>query len=243
TSELLKVIGRSTFDLQPVFETLAENAVRLCEAEQAVIFRFDGQLLRAVAIHGFTDTDAEIVERNASGRGGGSASGRAACGECAVHIHDVLADPEFTYLTGQLPFRTLLAIPMLRANELLGVILIRRDAGPPFRHRQNTLIETFPDQAAIAIENARLLTELQTKNANLTEALEQQTATAEILRVISSSPTDVQPVFDAIVRSAVLLCGGVFGAAFRFDGENLHLAAHQNLPAVQSSFPMRAHPG
>src|SRR4029453_1466806 len=243
TSELLKVIGRSTFDLRPVFETLAENAVRLCEAEQAVIFRFDGQLLRAVAIHGFTDADAEIVERNPIALERGSASGRAALERRAVHIHDVLADPEFTYLTGQLPVRTLLATPMLRADELLGGMTIRRDEGLPFSDSQIALIETFADQAAIAIENARLLTELQTKNANLTEALEQQTATAEILRVIPSSTTDVQPVFDAIVRSAVLLCGGVFGAAFRFDGENLHLAAHQNLPAVQSSFPMLAHPG
>src|SRR4030095_9348447 len=190
TSELLKVIGRSTFDLRPVFETLAENAVRLCEAEQAVIFRFDGQLLRAVAIHGFTDADAEIVERNPIALERGSASGRAALERRAVHIHDVLADPEFTYLTGQLPVRTLLATPMLRADELLGVMTIRRDEVLPFSDSQIALIETFADQAAIAIENARLLTELQTKNANLTEALEQQTATAEILRVISSSPTD-----------------------------------------------------
>src|SRR6185503_9246923 len=159
-------------DLQPVFETLAENAVRLCEAEQAVIFRFDGQLLRAVAIHGFTDADAEIVERNPIALERGSASGRAALERRAVHIHDVLADPEFTYLGGQLPVRTLLAIPMLRANELLGVITIRRDEVLPFSDGQIALVETFADQAAIAIENARLLTELQTKNANLTEALE-----------------------------------------------------------------------
>ena len=124
------------------------------------------------------------------------------------------ADPEYTYGSRQVdPFRTVLAVPMLRADELLGVILIYRHEVRPFTDSQIALLETFADQAAIAIENARLLTELQAKNADLTEALEQQTATSEILRVISSSPTDVQPVFDAIVRSADQLCGAAFGAS------------------------------
>src|SRR5262252_8185942 len=214
TSELLKVIGRSTFDLQPVFETLAENAVRLCEAAQAVILRFDGQLLRPVATHNFTQGEREILERNPASLSRGSASGRAALERRTIHIHDVKADPEFTYLAGQIPFRTLLAIPMLRADELLGVIIIRRDEVRPFTDNQVVLMETFADQAAIAIENARLLTELQNKNASLSEALEQQTATSEILRVISSSPTDVQPVFETIAANALRLCTANFSAVF-----------------------------
>jgi GAF domain-containing protein/DNA-binding response OmpR family regulator len=247
TSELLKVIGRSNFDLQPVFETLAENAVRLCAAEQAVIFRYDGHFLRPVVIRNFTRDDAAVVEQNPIALGRGSASGRAALERRTVHIPDVLADPEFTYSVGQLPFRTLLAIPMLRANELLGVILIRRDEVLPFSDGQIALMETFAEQAAIAIENARLLTELQAKNADLTETLEQQTATSEILRVISSSPTEAQPVFDAIVRSASRLCGGEHAIVTRYDGQLLHLAAQHNprpgaAEEAEGLFPQRPSP-
>jgi len=238
TSELLKVIGQSTFDLQPVFETLAENAMRLCAAEQAVVFRYDGQLLRPVVIRHFTRDDATIVEQNPIVPGRGSASGRAALERRAVHIHDALADPEFTYLIGQLPFRTLLAIPMLRADELLGVILIRRDEVRPFTDSQIALMETFADQAAIAIENARLLTELQMKNADLTESLEQQTATSEILRVISQSPTDLQPVFDAVAESAARLCDSLDAYIFRREGDLLRLVAHHGSIPVQPTLPL-----
>src|SRR5262250_3288235 len=239
TSELLKVIGRSNFDLQPVFDTLAENAVRLCEAVQAVILRFDGQLLRAVATQNFAQEEREILERNPIPLSRGSASGRAALERRTIHIHDVKADPEFTYLAGQIPFRTLLAIPMLRADELLGVIIIRRDEVRPFTDGQIALMETFADQAAIAIENARLLTELQKKNASLTEALEQQTATSEILRVISSSPTDVQPVFETIAANALRLCRANFSAVFRFDGDLIHLAALHNMENPEGAEALR----
>ena len=244
TSELLKVIGRSTFDLQPVFETLAENAVRLCEAEQAVVFRFDGQLLRPVVIRGFADTDADLLEQNPITLDRGSASGRAALERHAVHIHDIRDDPEFTFLAGQIPFRTLLAVPMLRTDELLGVILIRRDEVLPFTDSQVSLMETFADQAAIAIENARLLTELQSKNADLTEALEQQTATGDILRVIGSSPTDVQPVFETIAARAKRLCDARECAVFTFDGELIHLVAHGETgadwaDALRTAYPRR----
>src|SRR4030095_15027437 len=209
TSELLKVIGRSTFDLQPVFETLAENAVRLCEGRHAQIFRFDGRVMRVVAGYNISRELRAFQEQYPIAPGRVSCVGRAALERCTVQIPDARSDPEYTYGSREVsPFRTLIAVPMIRAGELLGAINIVRYEVAPFTDNQITLIETFADQAAIAIENARLLTELQTKNANLTEALEQQTATAASLRVISSSPTDVQPVFDAIVRSAVLLCGG-----------------------------------
>src|SRR5262249_34946577 len=121
------------------------------------------------------------------------------------------------------PLRTVLAVPMLRAGELLGALIIYRLEVRPFTDSQIALMETFADQAAIAIENARLLTELQAKNADLTEALNQQTATAEILRVISRSPTDVQPVFDAIVESSVRLCGADYGNVGKLEGDIIHL--------------------
>src|SRR5262245_23380485 len=227
TSELLKVIGRSTFDLQPVFETLAENGVRLCEAERGFIYRFDGQVLRVVAAHNVSPELREFTERNPLAPGRGSGVARAALQRHTVHIHDVRIDPEYTYAAKNVEaIRTLLAVPMLRANELLGVILIYRHEVRPFTESQIALLETFAEQAAIEIENARLLTELQAKNASLTEALEQQTATAEILRVISRSPTDVQPVFEAIAESSVRLCRADYGGAYRLEGGMIHFGAH-----------------
>ena len=249
TSELLKVIGRSTFDLQPVFETLAESATRLCEAEQASIFRFDGELLRIVATRNLSAELREFLEQHPIPLSRESGSGRAGLERRAVHIHDVRADPEYAYRGRELaPYRTMVAIPMLRADELLGVIVVHRYEVRPFTDGQVALIETFADQAAIAIENARLLTELQTKNADLTEALEQQTATSEILQVISSSPTDVQPVFDTIVRSAVRLCDGLFSAVFQYDGELIEQVAQHNftpegLAEVRRLYPTRPGPG
>src|SRR5437588_6273868 len=244
TSELLKVIGRSTFDLQPVFETLAENAVRLCAAERGVIFRFDGQLLRVAEGYNVSSELREFLEQNPFAPGHQTVSGRAAFERRTVHIHDVLTDPEYTYGARQVdPYRTMLAIPMLRMNEMLGVIVIYRHEVRPFTDSQIALMETFADQAAIAIENARLLTELQTKNADLTEALEQQTATANILRVISSSPTDVLPVFDTIARNARRLCEAGSAQVITYDGELMRLQSLDNMrpertEILRSTFPM-----
>jgi GAF domain-containing protein/CheY-like chemotaxis protein len=243
TSEVLKVIGRSTFDVQPVFETLAEHAVRLCEAERGLIFRFDGQFLRFTVGHNVSPALVEFFAQNPMAPGRGSNAGRAALERRTVHNHDVLSDPEYSYGGHRVdPYRTVLAIPMLRADELLGVILIYRHEVRPFTDGQVTLMETFADQAAIAIENARLLSELQTKNADLTVALEQQTATSEILQVISSSPTDEQPVFDTIVRSARSLCEASFSVVFLAEEGQLKLAAVQGvdsagIAALQEVYP------
>ncbi len=243
TSELLKVIGRSSFDLQPVFETLAENAGRLCEAERSFIFRFDGQLLRVMAAHNASAEVRAFVEQNPIAPGRGGAAARAALWRRTVHVHDAQTDPEYSYGSRQVdPFHTILTVPMLRADELLGVILIYRHEIRPFTDSQIALLETFADQAAIAIENARLLTELQTKNTNLTEALEQQTATTEILRVISSSRTDVQPVFDTIAERAVKLCDAEIGVVSVIKGEYLQLVAMHGLAAERAAATRRAFP-
>src|SRR5262249_21151950 len=166
--------------LQPVFETLAENAVRLCEAEQGAIFRFDGRLLRAVVTHNLAPAQREVLERNPVAPGRSSGTGRAALERRTIQVHDVHAAPEYTDGGGQLSWRTLLAIPMLRANELLGTSSIQREEVRPFTDSQIALMETFADQAAIAIENARLLTELQARTDQLTRSVGELQALGEV---------------------------------------------------------------
>jgi GAF domain-containing protein/CheY-like chemotaxis protein len=245
TSELLKVIGRSAFDIQPVFDALVENAVKLCEAEQGNLFRFDGERLHIAATHNVPSRVRDYLAQHPITPGRHTATARAALQRRTIHIHDVLDDPEYTFGVLQVEqVRSVLAIPILRVDQLFGVILIYRHEVRPFSDGQIALMETFADQAAIAIENVRLFTELEAKNASLTESLEQQTATGEILRVISSSPTDVQPVFETILRSAVQLSGALFGLLYRFDGDLLHLVAHHAvapdvLEELQRVYPMR----
>jgi signal transduction histidine kinase len=231
TAEVLKVISRSTFDLQPVLETLVENATRLCGAESGLIWRFDGEVFRAAADYGVSSELKEFWERNPIRPGRGSVTGRAALERRTVQIPDVLADPEYQLAESQKVggYRTLLGVPMLREGVLIGVFGLQRYAAKPFTDKHIELVKTFADQAVIAVENVRLFKELEARNRDLTEALEQQTATSEILRVISSSPTDLQPVLDTIATTAAQLCDAHNGAIFRFDGEVFRLAATYNV--------------
>src|SRR6266446_941199 len=246
TSELLKVIGRSTFDLQAVFETLAENAVRLCEAERSFIFRFDGQYLRVVATHNASAEIRAFVERNPIAPGSGSATARAGLERRTVHVLDAQADPEHTYGGRQVdPFRTILTVPILRADELLGVILIYRHEVRPFTDSQIALLETFADQAVIAIENVRLFDKVQARTRDLTEALEQQTATSEVLQVISSTPGELEPVFQKMLENATRICGANFGSMSLYDGDCFRNVAIYNVPdayAKQMQVPIHPHP-
>jgi len=225
TAELLKVIGRSSSDLELVFTTLAENAVRLCQAEQASVFRFDGQVLRAVVIRKLSDAQRDFLEENPLPFGRGSGAGRAAVERRTVHIHDVQADPEYTYGTKAF-FRTLLAVPMFRGNELLGAISIQRDEVRPFTDNHIALMETFADQAAIAIENAGLLSELRERTAELTRSVGELKALGEVGRAVSST-LDLQTVLHTIVTRAVQLSGTGGGFIYEYDDatETFHLRA------------------
>ena len=175
-------------------------------------------------------------------------TGRAVLDRAPVHVHDLpAAGDEFATgrtMAEQLGFHTILAIPLLREGEAIGALMIRRTEMRPFTDKQIELLRTFADQAVIAIENVRLFEEIRARNREVTEALAQQTATSEILRVISTSRTDVQPVFETIVRRAVVLCGGLFANVFRFDGNLLHFVASHNIvpghvELLRAKYPMR----
>jgi len=251
TSEILRVISTLPAAVQPVFDVIARSARRLCGAADASIFRLEGDLARLVAHDG-------SIESRTVGEFAIPLVGpwrRLVESAQILHLADVQAEfhefPEISENARRLGFCAVLGVPLLREGVVIGSIHLRRREAQLFTARQISLLQTFADQAVIAIENVRLFTELQEKNRALTEAhaqvseaLEQQTATSEILRVISSSPTDVQPVFDTIIRSAATLCSATFGNVQRFDGEFMHLVAHYShspewLASMQQLYPRR----
>ena len=232
TAEVLQVISRSRFDLQPVFETVAESSVKLCGADRAFIFRFDGELLRMVAAYNAPPEFKEWVKQHPIRPGRHSGSARAALERRTIHIPDVRADPEYTYGAKDAEaIRTVLGVPILKDDDLLGVMMIYHLEGVrPFTDQQIALVETFADQAAIAIENVRLFDEVQARTRALSEALEQQTATSEVLQVISTSPGELEPVFETILANAVRICEATFGNMYLRDGEVFRIAAAHNTP-------------
>ena len=221
TSEVLKVISRSTFDLQPVLDTLIESAVRLCGANSGLVYRQDGDLYRVVVACGTTPAFTELAKKYPMGLNRESATGRAILDRRVVHIPNAVADPEYKWAGQQAagePYPTILAVPMLREATVIGVLTVQRTEVRPFTDKQIELVTTFADQAVIAIENVRLFNETK-------EALEQQTATGEILRVIASSPTDLQPVMEAIAENAARVCGATLASIFRLTDGVLGLNA------------------
>ena len=237
TADVLKVISRSTFDLQTVLNTLVESVTRLCDADHAWLFERDGEILRWRASFGHaTEVHSQVsnyfrnrkvpIDRS-------SVAGRTVFERKVVHLQDVLADPEYTWNEPQKigGYRAALGIPLLREGKVAGVLFIAKTVPQLFAEKQIELATTFADQAVIAIENTRLFSELQDRTDDLSESLQQQTATAEVLRVISSSPTNIQPILDAILETAGRLCESEYAMFFRFQDGKYHLAGSNNAKA------------
>jgi len=253
-AEILRVISSSVTDTQSVFDTIVKSAIRLCGGTACAVLTCDNESIHVRAQVGEKPETREAVQsRFPVPLTRDSLVGRVVLDGQVVHVPDFEvpeAAPEGARTIARMVgYRSALFTPMFRDGRPIGLITVgRRDPGP-FSEEEMRLMGTFADQAVIAVENVRLFTELQVKNQALTEAhaqvtetLEQQTATSEILRVISSSPTDVQPVFETITESAVQLSGALFGSVYRFDGELIHLVAHHNYPSAALEFSQRTFP-
>jgi GAF domain-containing protein/DNA-binding response OmpR family regulator len=238
TADMLKIISRSSFDLQTVLDTLVETAARLCHADKANIARLKDDQFHYVAFCGFPPEYTDYMKALTMKIGRGSISGRAVLERKTIHIHDVLADPEFTFLGAQKrgSFRTALGVPLLRERVPIGVLFLTRAAIRPFTQPHIDLVETFADQAVIAIENVRLFDEVQARTRELSEALEQQTATSEVLRVISSSPGELKPVFRTMLENVTRVCGARFAVLFKYENGIVEPLASREVPEQFAGF-------
>jgi GAF domain-containing protein len=245
TSEVLSIIRRSPADAQPVFDAIVQSAARLCGAVFSVVYLCDGDHLRIAATKNFTpEATSQIYGRPELKRPDRShTGGRAILDRAVVHIHDVLEDPEYSRefaLAGG--WRAVLGVPLLCDGQSVGAITVGKREPTPFSEQQIQLLKTFADQAVIAIENVRLFEAEQARTRELSESLEQQTATSEVLSVISSSVTDAQPVFEIIARSVAHLCNSRFCHVFHFDGGLIHFAATYGYDAEAIDALRRAYP-
>ncbi len=252
TSEILRVISSSPTDVQPVFETITESAVQLSGALFGSVYRFDGELIHLVAHHNYPSAALEFSQRTFPMAPSRQVfTGRAILERAVVHVPDVSQDQELTLvrdLAAVVGFQSVLSVPLLREGSPIGAITVWRSAVGPFSDKHVALLQTFADQAVIAVENVRLFKELEARNRELKVALEQQTATGEVLHAINRAQTDAQPVFDIIAASALRLCGAGYGQVALFDGELLHMAAFHNvnpegIEALQRRFPAPADRG
>src|SRR5262249_53151676 len=247
TADVLKGISRSTFDLHAVLNTLVESAARLCEADMASIARQKGANYHLVATHGFSASFKEYMDTLPMESGRGSGTGRALLERKPVHIIDALADPEYAMAEAQKKggWRTMLAVPLLREGTPIGVLHLLRTVVRPFTDKQIELIETFADQAVIAIENVRLFDEVQARTREVQESLDYQTAISDVLNVISRSPNELQPVIDAILQTAARLCEAEHALFFKLQDGKYHLVGSNNVGAhyVEYLFEHPIRPG
>ena len=237
TADVLKVISSSPGELEPVFNAMLENATRICDAEFGTLYLREADAFRAVAIHNAPPAYVQARKRALVRPPPDSALGQVVTTHQVAQIDDITKtksyierDPYIISAVELGGYRTIAAVPMLKDDELVGAILIYRQEVRSFSEKQIALLRNFADQAVIAIENTRLLSELRQRTDDLAESLEQQTATAEILQTINRSPGDVAPVFDAMVESAMHFCQADYGHVYSYDGEFFHLVAAHGEP-------------
>jgi signal transduction histidine kinase/putative methionine-R-sulfoxide reductase with GAF domain len=245
TADVLRVISSSPGELAPVFQSMLEAATRICEAKSGNLYGFDGKAFYLRADLGTPPAFAEFA-RQPRIWGQDTALGQITRTKQTVHIVDALADratanqdPGRMMVLNTAGSRTILAVPMLRENELIGAFVIFRQVVRPFTEKQIDLVTNFAAQAVIAIENTRLLNKLRQRTADLSESLEQQTATSEVLSIISRSPAELEPVFQAILANAIRLCGAKFGNLNLYDGEAFHRKASYNVPPEYAEMCLR----
>ncbi len=243
TSEVLRVISSSPGDLEPVFQAMLENATRICVARFATLWLAETEGLRAVAVHNAPPAFAEARRQSLVPPGQNTAVSRVITSKAVEQVEDIAADPAYEQrdplrvaLVELVGARTLIVVPMLKDDELVGAISIYRQEVRAFTDKQIELLKNFAAQAVIAIENTRLLNELRQRTTDLTESLEQQTATSEVLRVISSSPGELEPVFHAMLANAVRICDAKFGVLYRHDNEAFHPGALFGVPPGFAEF-------
>src|SRR5262245_11328959 len=231
TSEILRIIRSSPSNVQPVFDAVAESAARLCESFDSAVWRREGDRLLLVAHHGsIPQTGSESFLPLVRGTVGG----RSVLDGRTIHIADIQTEgnefPNTSENARHQGYRTILSVPLMQEGVAIGAIVLRRIEACLFSERQIALLQTFADQAVIAIENVRLFEKEQQRTRELSEALEQQTATSEVLEVISSSPGELEPVFQRILENATQLCGARFGTLYLNEGEVFRLVGHYNAP-------------
>jgi len=241
TADVLKVISRSTFDLQAVLDTLAKSATKLCQGDNAYFFLREGDAYRLGSNYGFNQEYVDFLKQHTISPGRDTLVARVALDRSIVHIPDVLADPDYEWHEAQKRggFRAMLGVPLLREGTPIGVMSVTRAAPRPFTQQQIDLVTTFAAQAVIAIENVRLFEAEQQRTHELSEALEQQTATSEVLRVISSSPGELAPVFQAMLSNAVRVCDAKFGVLLRYGDNAFHAVATLDVPPAYAEFMRR----
>ena len=241
TSEVLKVISTSPNELQPVLDSIVATAADLCEADFAMIHTLEGGRFRLVAANKAKPDYVKWLAQHPPAADRGSASGRVVSERATVHIPDILADPEYTRseLQKRGGQRTVLGVPLMRKGMPIGVIALHRAKVRPFTDKQIDLVETFADQAVIAIENVRLFDEVQARTRELTELLEQRTATSEVLQVISSSPGELEPVFNAMLENAQRICEAKFGFLWRIENGNARIVSKRGIPSALDEYLQR----